>query len=408
MFIRESWPIPGGLQYHLIRQCQEMKKLGLDCEIYTRFVENQYSANDYFWHSEPERVFDNEGIKTHVIGLSLWEKLFLLPLKKLHWRESTLSLAIAMLNIVFKSKLIKLFKGYDLVHYDGGGMELMSYSVRAACDALGIPFVVLPSCHAGHWGNLPVDHRLFRSADGVLARTNVEREYLIKVAGVKPEYASHVGSGTDEISGGDGRRFRSEYNIPSDAPVILFVGRLSRDKGYGLLREAFQIVKSRIKDVYLVCVGKESDLHGRYDDDETRVILTGFVSAFPDNQTLRDAYDSCNILCAPSEGESFGIIFIEAGMAGKPVVCRKLNVLQELIGEANAGILVGTQNADGSADVTVDEIAEALVTLLEDDELAKKLGKNGLEASVRYLWPNIISRFIRAYDDICERYKISR
>lgn len=381
-----------------------MKKMGIECEIFTRFVKKQYPGNEFFSRSEREQVFDNDGVTTHVIGMSALEKLFLLPLKKLRWRKQTEPLAIAMVNMVFKRKFHKKLKGFDLIHYDGGGMELMSYAVRAVARDLNIPFCVLPSCHAGHWGHLPVDHRFFRSADAMLPRSEVEGDYLERVAGVGRDKIYCVGSGIDDVSKGNAAAFLKEYSIPEGVPIILFVGRLSRDKGYGLLREAFAIVKKQHAEVRLVCIGPDEDLEGVYPKDEARVVHTGFINGVMEADKLADAYASGSILCVPSEGESFGLIFLEAGLAGVPVVCRPLNVLEELVGKPKAGLLVGTRNPDGSADATPEQIAEGLITLLEDDTLRKRLGENGRVNAEKFLWHTVIHRFLKAYEDVYTRF----
>ncbi len=398
LFIRDFWPLQGGLQIHALRLCQELIQSGAEVEVFTRFVAGRHAGNDFYWKAEPSKTFDNEGVTTHVVGMSLWQRLFLLPLKKLRWRESTQPLAAKMVTWVFKKQMVSRLKDFDIVHYDGGGLELWGYAIHQAAMELNIPFCVQPSIHFGQWGHLPVDHHFFRLADAMLVHTQVEGDYLTSEVKIPSERVHVVGNGIDDCADGDGPAFRDKQGISAEAPMILFLGRLSEDKGYPLLLEAFKHVRKTIEDAVLVAVGPKSKALSHVDTQAEGVIETGFVS----DQERSDAYVACDVFCVPSEGESFGLVFLEAGRARKPIVARNLDVLEELVGEANAGILIGDRKDDGCVEIQADELARALCQLLDSEEMRTAMGERGYQNAEAFFWPNIVKRFLKAYAAVLE------
>ena len=160
LVIREFWPLKGGLTLHAHRLSQELIRAGHEIEVVTLFTTIRPSGNNLFWAKEPKRFFHNDGVPTHVIGLNLAERLFLLPLKKLQWRNETRELAKKMLQFVMTGQFARLFHDADLVHYDGAGMEFLGFAAAKAARKCGKPFLVQPSVHIGQWGHLPVDLEL--------------------------------------------------------------------------------------------------------------------------------------------------------------------------------------------------------------------------------------------------------
>lgn len=114
------------------------------------------------------------------------------------------------------------------------------------------------------------------------------------------------------------------YHLKPEQPIILTVTRLgksARYKGYDRILQALVLVRRLIPDVHYVLVGKGDDTPrikelicelGLSDC----VTLTGFVS----DEELGDYYNLCDVFALPSQGEGFGIVFLEALACGKPVL----------------------------------------------------------------------------------------
>ena len=144
-------------------------------------------------------------------------------------------------------------------------------------------------------------------------------------------------------------------------------------------------------NVNLVCIGPA----GSYRTGaETNFFDLGFVS----EQMKHDALAACTCLCVPSIGESFGLVYIEAGRYSKPVVARRLPVLEELLENGRAGLLVGTPGTKRNAvDITAEELAANLHHLLNSPEECARLGQNCRRVSDKFIWPEAVKRFEVAY-----------
>jgi glycosyltransferase involved in cell wall biosynthesis len=104
----------------------------------------------------------------------------------------------------------------------------------------------------------------------------------------------------------------------------------------------------------------------------------------------QDALAACDLLCVPSEGESFGMVYFEAWAYKKPVVGLDLPVLRETIGAANAGILV---------EKNPQEIAHGISVLLSDSELRGQFGANGHRLALGHKWEEAAKHYLQGYEE---------
>ena len=122
------------------------------------------------------------------------------------------------------------------------------------------------------------------------------------------------------------------------------------------------------------------------------VDFVGFVS----REELPRYYASCDIFCAPSIArESFGIVLLEAMASRKPVVATTIPGYASVMTNQREGLMV--EPRDPSA------LAIALVRLLSDAELRKRLASQGRETAEGYAWTNVAQRVLAVYDKAAER-----
>jgi glycosyltransferase involved in cell wall biosynthesis len=184
-----------------------------------------------------------------------------------------------------------------------------------------------------------------------------------------------------------------------DGPFILYAGRKDRQKGYYLLTGAFKLVRQQRPDVSLVCMGPCGSADSRPKIDG--LIDLDFVS----EEEKHDALAACTCLCVPSVGESFGLVFMEAGRYAKPVIGRNVPVLRELWEDGAAGLLVGEMDAErNSATLNTEELAAALLKLLADENECHRLGENLQRVSARFVWPKIVGKFEASYYQALDAY----
>jgi glycogen synthase len=162
----------------------------------------------------------------------------------------------------------------------------------------------------------------------------------------------------------------------SKGPVrLLFVGRLESRKGIDVLLEVAPTLLARFPDAMLDIVGDDtiSRTDGTtYKGEFLRLDIPKEISsriAFHgrvDEADLRGFYQRCDIFVAPSRYESFGLVFLEAMMFGKPVIACDAGGAPEVVTHGATGLLVKPGNPE--------ELALAIETLLTDSRLRRAMG----------------------------------
>jgi phosphatidylinositol alpha-mannosyltransferase len=176
---------------------------------------------------------------------------------------------------------------------------------------------------------------------------------------------------------------------------ILFVGRLEVRKGFPVALAAFERLAGELPDVRLVVVG-EGEQRGAIASLDgaarRRVDMLGQVP----NEELPTYHAAADVFLAPSlGGESFGIVLVEAMAAGLPVVSSRIPGYDRVVTDGVQGFLVPPGDANA--------LAEATRRLLEDPELARRMGEAGLERSRRFDWSTVGREIEAAYREAAGR-----
>ena len=135
---------------------------------------------------------------------------------------------------------------------------------------------------------------------------------------------------------------RRTYGIGPMDPMVLFVGRLTIQKGPDLLLEAVPGILARRPDARIVFVGDgymRRDLERRADQLGVRHAVR-FLGSMSANGDLTNLYKSTDVVCIPSRNEPFGIVVLEAWAAGKPVVVTRNGGPCEMVGHNHEGLVV--------------------------------------------------------------------
>lgn len=175
----------------------------------------------------------------------------------------------------------------------------------------------------------------------------------------------------------------------NDRPKILFVGRFEPRKGLKYLLKALKIIKKTIPDILLIIIGQGLSKYS-YEKYVSREIKNNvkFVGLITGKERVR-YYASCDVCCAPSIGyESFGIILLEAMSMAKPVVASDIAGFRTIIENGKNGLL--------SHVCSEKDIADKIIKILTNQNLAKTLGNAGRTTAMSYSW-NKISKQIEAY-----------
>ncbi len=210
-------------------------------------------------------------------------------------------------------------------------------------------------------------------ADLVIANSVATKRSLLREAPwLKPDRVAVIYKGIDPAPYLDrpeeGEALRRELGIPGDAPLVGFVGQIIERKGIHDIAAAMPMVHARQPDARFLFVGEgklEEFLEKRVAEDgiADRVVRTGFRDDIP---AVMKAID---VLILPSKVEGFGYVLAEAMAAGKPVVATNVSSIPEIVQHDETGILVDPADPP--------RLAEAIVRLLQDRELATAMGERG-------------------------------
>lgn len=173
----------------------------------------------------------------------------------------------------------------------------------------------------------------------------------------------------ERLPSGTRRRIRAAHDIPEDAPVIGFVGRIVRDKGCVELAEAWQSLRKSFPTSHLLMVGPFEPQDPLPDEVETllrkdrRVHLTGGVA------DTSEYYNAMDVLALPTYREGFGSVLVEAAAMELPVVATRIPGCVDSVVDGVTGVLVPPRDAAA--------LAEAIRAYLSDPELRRRHGRAG-------------------------------
>lgn len=120
------------------------------------------------------------------------------------------------------------------------------------------------------------------------------------------------------------------------------------------------------------------------------IFFPGYVS----NDEVSSILNEFDIVCIPSESESFGVSAVESMACERPVIVSDADGLKEVVVHGQSGIVVPRRNPEA--------IAVAIFSLLNDKEFAKKLGANGRKRVLElYDWEKNVKQMIDIYHEIC-------
>ena len=188
--------------------------------------------------------------------------------------------------------------------------------------------------------------------------------------------------------------------LPHEKAIAL-VGRISRWKGQGLLLEAFSLLAPQFPQARLVFVGSPPPGQDAFLFDLQKKInhygLENRVVLLPFQDDISSIWKAIDIAVVPStEPEPFGMVAIEAMLAGKPVVASAHGGLTEIVKDGQTGCLVPPRDASA--------LANALANLLKDESLINAMGLEGRKRAMEeFSVQRYADNLSRIFDEITAR-----
>ncbi|MEF2072551.1 glycogen synthase [Consotaella aegiceratis] len=249
------------------------------------------------------------------------------------------------------------------------------------------------------------------AADAIITVSHSARDDVLRHMDVAAEriHVIHNGVDVSTFRPDADADLMSRYGIDRDRPIVLFVGRLTRQKGLEYLIEAMRLLPDGVQ--FVVCAGQadtpdyREELKRRY-AALTRERRGTFWLDGVSGEALAPLYAAATVFCCPSVYETFAIVNLEAMAAGTPVVAAGVAGNVEQIGDGLTGLLVPLTLDDqherpSDPGAYVRDLVAALGTLLSDRERARSLGAAGRDHVVRTCsWEAIAGQTAALYDTV--------
>jgi phosphatidylinositol alpha-mannosyltransferase len=282
---------------------------------------------------------------------------------------------------------------FDIIHLHEPCMPMLCTAMLRFSETVNV--ATFHACHGRPGYNLgrPIStFFLNRRARKLSARIAVSRPAM--------EFAAkYIRGSYDIIPNG----IDLEHFSPDVSPIeqycdgkrnILFVGRLEARKGLIYLLRAYRRIKQEIPDSRLIVVGPGTRLRRKYEKWVKKsglqdIVFVGYASY----DDLVRFYQTADIFCSPATGrESFGIVLLEGMAMAKPVVATNIEGYASVVADGIDGLLVPPKNDRA--------LARAIISLLNDKERCREMGRRGRSKAMEYRWEDISQKILSCYAEI--------
>lgn len=237
--------------------------------------------------------------------------------------------------------------------------------------------------------------------DSIIAPTLRVKKELLYYGVKKPIVVIPSGLDLSRFGRASDRGFlRKKLKIPNTMRVLIYVGRLSREKSVDFLIESFYFVAQKNKESLLVLVGdgslrKELEQLTAEKNLSRRVFFTGFV----DHKKIPQVYVDSDIFVFSSETETQGLVVIEALASGLPVVAVKDEAFEGVVSDGKNGFLVPRDPK---------EFADKILELLGDADLYRRMSKEASNSAQEFSIEIAAMKTVRLYKKVIRDYKKKR
>ncbi len=352
------YPLIGGAETHINNLAKNLAKKGVKVAVYTTYFGAEKATQEENWNNHTIKRFS---YFNPIIPYTLSKEL------------------VSAVNERIKAGTIVHLQGYGKGIYD---------SVAKLCVKRNIPYVLTA-------------HGFFHTKKFSFFKNIYERtlgKYLVKNASVCialtamqiDKYKSLGAKRIEVVPNGVDLNLFKNTKKKRNAEEILFVGRLSENKGIDILVKAFDKLKKEFPHAKLRIAGKDWGYKKELDAliKELNIKCIDFTGEI-EQKDLIELYNTCGIFVLPSRYEGFGIVQLEAMACGAPVIATRAKGASAVIENGRNGILVEPDNAD--------ELYNATKKILTDDKFRKRIIANGTKLAQEYSWEKIADKYLEIY-----------
>jgi glycosyltransferase involved in cell wall biosynthesis len=392
-------PALGGSERYIQEMARRLVREGHAVTVYT----SDQLEVEGFWQRGcprlPAGLEDDEGVvvhrfRAHALPMhgAVSRLLGLLPFPPL-------SLAMAPPGLVVPDlwQAVRAGGSFDLVH--ASAYPSLMYLGAAIARRAGARLVLMPCNHPGTLGHGPgwlsprgsQLARLYGQADAMIALTEWERDIFVQ-AGVSPERITVTGAGVhpEAARDADASRFRRKFGLPAEGQVVTFIGHKTMGKGALHLLEACRPLLNQRPDLTVVTGGTSTRIFDQHYGALPKKLKRRILNIGLSEEDKHSLLAASSVLVLPSRDDSFGIVFLEAWLHGKPVIGARAGGISAVIEQGRTGLLVPYGD--------VQALAEAIGWVLDHPAEAAQMGTLGQQRTLEHwTWGAVYQRLQSAY-----------
>ena len=259
-----------------------------------------------------------------------------------------------------------------------------------------------------------IEKTAYQNADGVIAVSGAMKTDVQDLYGISPERVRVIYNGIDpkRYAPDPDKSVLAARGIDPEKPFVLFVGRITRQKGIIHLVNAIRHIRPGA--VAVLCAGAPdtpeigSEMERRVEEaqkDSDRQIV--WIPEFLPKSEIIKLYSLASVFVCPSVYEPFGLINVEAMACGTPVVGSAVGGIPEIVIDGQTGLLVRFDpKSETDPEPKVPEafsrsLAESINRLLDEPEIAREMGKRGhRRAKEVFSWKSVARQTIEFYREL--------
>jgi len=268
--------------------------------------------------------------------------------------------------------------------------------------------------HATSW----LEKTALLNADGIIAVSKAMRHDALSLYAIDPQRLRIIYNGIDphRYTVVERPDILARYGIDPSRPYVLFVGRITRQKGILHLVNALPLLDEGVQVV--LCAGAPDtedirrEMHARVEEARqktTNPIL--WISKMVPEEALAALYSHAALFVCPSVYEPFGIINLEAMACATPVVAAAVGGIPEVVVDGETGLLVPFEPVGNGLsdplqpDKYARDLAGAINTLMRDPQRRRHMGaaaRRRVEA--HFGWNRIAEQTVHVYEEVVRQH----
>ncbi len=288
----------------------------------------------------------------------------------------------------------------DVIHVHH--CSFMTWIANYIKSLYGIAYVV--TAHGTGIYQSTIDHRFLtlttqalQRSEYILSNSNYTNKWLLKIFGKDLKRKTRIIPCGIDLQGWTRKKntnnIERKYNLKGKK-VVVFVGRLTWEKGVEYLLKAANDIKA---EIFIIGGGSEKEKLEKF-AKRNKLNNVHFLGYFGKEyiDELREFYQRADCVVIPSVcDEGLGIVILEAMVSETPVVATNKGGIPLAVKDEKTGFLVRARSGK--------VIADAVNKILSNDKLAKEMGKNARKfVEERFDWEKIRDNVIRYYDHTAE------